>query len=86
MFNKLNVFTSRPQCIRTPQNLMTNNPDKVWPKGIVPYDIHRDLSEYARTDNFINRVLVAYFVVHQAKNLIYTCMSEIWKVNSNYST
>ena len=25
---------------------MTNNPDKVWPKGIVPYLIHRRLSEY----------------------------------------
>ena len=59
LFKEFNELTSWPQGTRTPQNLMTNNPDKVWPKGIVPYYIHPDLSEYARTDNFINRVHAA---------------------------
>ena len=46
---KFHELSSQPQGTRTPQNLMTNNPDKVWPKGIVPYLLHESLSEYART-------------------------------------
>lgn len=39
------LTTSAYQESRTPQNAMTNNPDLVWPKAIVPYIMEPALCE-----------------------------------------
>ena len=77
--NELNVIIAPKQKTRLPQYSMTNDPEKVWPGGVIHYVMDATLGEF-----LIKSRLVQYMLTGTCST-IYTCTCKTHTYTCTYT-